>query len=209
MSNTRARLLLAHGAGQDSTSPFMQILPTLLQPADIEVLLFDFDYMIKARQTGTKRPPERLPKLQAQFKAQISQHQKNNTLPLFIGGKSMGGRVASTLIEEVDGVIGAICLGFPFHPPGKIEKLRLVSLQNQTKPTLILQGTRDPFGKRDEVLDYALSEQVAIRFIEDGDHSFKPRKSSGLTWQQNMIHAAREITHFIKQNIGLDATRPR
>ena len=205
MPNARAQILLAHGAGQDSSSAFMQILPTLLQPAGIEVVLFDFDYMIKARQTGTKRPPERLPKLQAQFKAQISQHQKNHSLPLFIGGKSMGGRVATTLVEEVDAVIGAICLGFPFHPPGKPEKLRLASLQEQTKPTLILQGVRDPFGKRDEVLHYALSKQVTIRFIEDGDHSFKPRKSSGLTWQQNMIHAAREISHFIDQNLGLTA----
>ena len=204
MTTTQARILFAHGAGQDSSSPFMQMLPTLLQPHGIEAVLFDFDYMIKARETGKRRPPERLPKLQAQFAARIALEQlaldaQELSLPLFIGGKSMGGRVASTLVDETDGVFGAICLGYPFHPPGKPEKLRTEHLRTLEKPTLILQGTRDTFGKQQEVAEYALSNSINVHYIEDGDHSFTPRKATGLTWEQNMADAALQIANFVQQ----------
>lgn len=207
MTTTQARILFAHGAGQDSSSPFMQMLPTLLQLHGIEAVLFDFDYMIKARETGKRRPPERLPKLQAQFAARIEREQRalneqGLNLPLFIGGKSMGGRVSSTLVDETEGVFGAICLGYPFHPPGKPEKLRTEHLRTLEKPILILQGTRDTFGKQQEVAEYELSGSINVRYIEDGDHSFTPRKASGLTWEQNMADAAQQIASFVQQLVN-------
>jgi len=207
MTTMQARILFAHGAGQDSSSPFMQMLPTLLQPHGIEAVLFDFDYMIKARETGKRRPPERLPKLQAQFAARIEREQQalnaqGVNLPLFIGGKSMGGRVASTLVDEIEGVFGAICLGYPFHPPGKPEKLRTEHLRTLEKPILILQGTRDTFGKQQEVAEYELSNSINVHYIEDGDHSFTPRKASGLTWEQNMADAAQQIASFVQQLVN-------
>lgn len=203
MTIMQARVLFAHGAGQDSSSPFMQMLPVLLQPYGIEAVLFDFDYMIKARETGKKRPPERLPGLQQQFTARIEHEQhvikkQGLNTPLFIGGKSMGGRVASTIVDGIGGVAGAICLGYPFHPPGKPEKLRTEHLQSVRKPTLILQGTRDSFGRQEEIAGYELSGSITVQYLQDGDHSFKPKKASGLTWEQNMADAATKMAAFIQ-----------
>src|SRR4029453_17902276 len=100
--------------------------------------------------------------------------------PLVIGGKSMGGRVASMLADELfaEGKIaGLLCLGYPFHPPGKPEQLRTKHLAPLKTPALICQGTRDIFGSREEVSDYKLSKQIEILWLEDGDHDLKPRKA--------------------------------
>src|SRR5690606_19075513 len=105
--------------------------------------------------------------------------------PLIIGGKSMGGRVASLVAGEIYAagkIAGLLCLGYPFHPPAKPDQLRTAHLQTLVTPTLICQGTRDPFGTRDEVGTYPLSEAIEILWLEDGDHDLKPRrKISGFT----------------------------
>jgi predicted alpha/beta-hydrolase family hydrolase len=97
---------------------------------------------------------------------------------LVIGGKSLGGRMASMVADET-GVRALVCLGYPFHPQDKPEKLRVAHLTTLKTPTLIVQGTRDPFGTEDEVSRYPLSSSVALHWIEDGDHNLAPRKSSG------------------------------
>jgi len=97
----------------------------------------------------------------------------------------MGGRVASMVADELfeaGRIVGLLCLGYPFHPPGKPGQLRTRHLATLRTPALICQGTRDEFGTRDEVAGYALSERIEILWLEDGDHDLKPRKSvSGFT----------------------------
>ncbi|MGB1281220.1 MAG: alpha/beta family hydrolase, partial [Vibrio cyclitrophicus] len=117
---------------------------------------------------------------------------------LVIGGKSMGGRMASHL-TALENVAGVACLGFPFHPPGKPEKYKGEHLSEITKPTLILQGERDTFGKREEFTEFALSNSIRAEFIPDGDHSFKPRKSSGHTEQKNIALAVERLAAFIHE----------
>lgn len=107
------------------------------------------------------------------------------TGPLIIGGKSMGGRVASMVADELFAagkIVGLLCLGYPFHPPAKPAQLRTAHLAELKTPTLICQGTRDEFGTRAEVSGYLLSDRIEILWLEDGDHDLKPRKSvSGFT----------------------------
>jgi hypothetical protein len=116
---------------------------------------------------------------------------------LVIGGKSMGGRIASLVADEA-GVAGLVCLGYPFHPVGKPDKLRVDYLKAIQTPTLIVQGERDPFGNRDEVARYKLSEIVQVVWMKDGDHSFMPRKTSGRTEEQNWEVALGAIESFIE-----------
>jgi predicted alpha/beta-hydrolase family hydrolase len=100
--------------------------------------------------------------------------------PLVVGGKSMGGRVASMVSDQLlaaGKIVGLLCLGYPFHPPGRPEQLRTAHLEALRTPALICQGTRDPFGTREEVAGYALSEQIELFWVEDGDHDLKPRKA--------------------------------
>jgi predicted alpha/beta-hydrolase family hydrolase len=115
-----------------------------------------------------------------------------------IGGKSMGGRIASMIADEA-GAAGVICLGYPFHPPGKPERLRTTHLESMKTSTLIIQGTRDRFGTEEEVAGYSLSPSIELAWMEDGDHSFKPRKKSGRTPEQNLDAAADAVVGFIQR----------
>ena len=112
-----------------------------------------------------------------------------------IGGKSMGGRIASHVADET-GVAGLVCMGYPFHPPGRPEKLRTEHLAGLRTPTLILQGERDTFGTPPEVAGYKLSKQINVHWLPDGDHSFKPRKKSGVTLDDNIAAAVAAIADF-------------
>ena len=114
---------------------------------------------------------------------------------LVVGGKSLGGRIASMVADRA-GVRGLVCLGYPFHPPGKPERLRTQHLENLRTPALVVQGTRDMFGSREDVAGYRLSEAIRIAWIEDGDHSFKPRASSGRTESQNLAEAIARVREF-------------
>ncbi len=115
---------------------------------------------------------------------------------LVIGGKSMGGRIASMVADDA-AVRGVVCLGYPFHPPGKLEKTRTGHLENLRTPTLILQGTRDSFGSPGRSRGYKLSSAIRIEWIEDGDHSFKPRARSGRTEADNVRAAIALVAEFI------------
>lgn len=193
-----ASLLLAHGAGAGMHSEFMQQLAELLCASGITVHRFNFAYMQRSETEGKRRPPERMPKLTADFVDAISS--VAGDLPLFIGGKSMGGRVAS-MLEQQQNVKGCLCYGYPFHPPGKPDKLRTEHLNEDGMPVLILQGERDPFGNRAESQRYPLHQRVRRVYVADGEHSFKPRKASGIDWQQNMDFAAQQSAEFIKEYI--------
>ncbi|MGR5469877.1 alpha/beta family hydrolase, partial [Vibrio astriarenae] len=143
----------------------------------IRVVRFNFPYMVKRAEDGKKRPPDRAPKLLEAYQEVITHF---TSAPIVIGGKSLGGRMSSLLADN-ELVAGIACLGFPFHPPGQPEKYKGEHLASIDKPTLILQGERDTFGKREEFEGFALSELVTVSFLPDGDHSFKPRKRSGYT----------------------------
>ena len=186
--------VFAHGAGAGMEHEFMQSVAKGLAFKGIRVIRFNFPYMIKRAEDGKRRPPDRAPKLLEAYQEVIEQIDAQQ---LVIGGKSMGGRMASHLSEH-EKVSGVACLGFPFHPPGKPDKYKGEHLAELRKACLILQGERDTFGKREEFPAFNLSDSVSVEFIPDGDHSFKPRKSSGHTDQQNIALAVEKLAKFIK-----------
>ena len=203
MTQCFAHIILAHGAGAGKDSPFMQDMARLITERGVKTTLFNFDYMNKAIELNKKRPPEKLPKLQTQFLAQIQlAHDTDNKLPIFIGGKSMGGRVASTILDTAP-VSGCVGLGYPFHPPGKPDSLRTEHLESLIRPLLIIQGERDTFGTQREVENYSLDEHIQLHFLADGDHSFKPRKASGFSQSAHLVEAADTLVAFIKNTLSL------
>ncbi|WP_277445762.1 alpha/beta fold hydrolase [Vibrio parahaemolyticus] len=187
--------VFAHGAGAGMEHDFMTAVAKGLVEQGIHVVRFNFPYMVKRSEDGKKRPPDRAPKLLEAYSEVIAHFASS---PVVIGGKSMGGRMASLLAEH-ELVAGIACLGFPFHPPGKPEKFKGDHLASIDKPTLILQGERDTFGKREEFGEFVFSQQVKVSFLPDGDHSFKPRKSSGHTEAGNIALAVEQLSAFINE----------
>jgi len=199
--NPRATLLLAHGSGAPMDSPFMDDIAAHLSGVGISVQRFEFPYMSQRRTGGSKRPPPRADKLCAFYMEAIAQVRATLGVSdvLFIGGKSLGGRVASMVADaaRADGLAqGLVCLGYPFHPPKKPDTLRTAHLADIECPTLICQGTRDPLGTYEEVATYALSDAIHVEWIGDGDHDLKPRKRSSFTHEQNMQDVADAIAKF-------------
>jgi len=196
-ADARWTLLLAHGAGQGMDAEFMTSMAQQLGAAGLRVVRFDFPYMQRARAEGKRRPPDRAPLLLDALRAVIVElvAQGLSRDGLLVGGKSMGGRMASLIADEQQ-VAGLVCLGYPFHPPGKPDKLRTEHLATIRTPTLICQGERDPFGKRDEVAGYALSDAITLAWLPDGEHSFKPRKAAGVSQADNLATAVRLIMDF-------------
>jgi len=190
---------LAHGAGAGMDTPFMNFFATGLANSGFRVVRFEFPYMAAYRKTGERKPPDREPTLRASWLSVVRMLEPKR---LVIGGKSMGGRIASLVADEA-GVAGLVCLGYPFHPVGKPEQLRTQHLEAIKTPTLILQGERDSFGSRDDVAAYKLSPAVQMHWLKDGDHSFKPRKKSGRTEQQNWEEAINELTAFVGSLVSL------
>ncbi len=189
-------VVLAHGAGQPSDSPFMVAIAGGLAAEGLRVARFDFPYMRARRESGSRRPPDRAPVLLAAWHAVIEALGGGGRL--VIGGKSMGGRMASMVADEA-GARGLVCLGYPFHPPGRPEKTRTAHLQDLRTPALMVQGTRDSFGTPEDVGAYRLSGQIEVAWIEDGDHSLRPRKKSGRTLEQNMALATAQIASFARR----------
>lgn len=175
-------VLLAHGAGAPMDSAAMTAVARALAGQGLRVARFEFGYMA-ARRTGGRRPVPRAESVMPEYVAALAALAAPGRL--VIGGKSMGGRVASMVADALHAegtVAGLLCLGYPFHPPGKPEQLRTAHLKGLATPALICQGTRDPFGTREEVARYALSPAIEILWLEDGDHDLRPRKAiSGLT----------------------------
>ncbi len=197
-----ARFIFAHGAGAGMDSDFMRDVANQLAVLKIEVLRFNFPYMQIMSESGKRRPPTRMPSLLEAYLDVVEQYKTD--LPLFIGGKSMGGRAATMLATQdaMQGKVkGVIALGYPFHPSGKPDKLRIDHLPDLIAPCLIVQGDRDALGNKLEIAGYDLPDKVQLAYLSDGDHSFKPRKASGVTLQDNLDIAIEQINSFIQSNL--------
>jgi len=218
VDDAKAQVIFAHGAGADMHHEFMEKITRGLNSAGINVLRFNFPFMDKRIELDKRYPPDRMPKLLDCYQGVIDDYLGNQpseagtdkTLPLFIGGKSMGSRVAATLAGIEQDISGVFCLGYPFHPTKKPEKLRLEPLQETLKPILIVQGERDTLGSELEIADYKLSKLCQCLFLTDGDHSLKPRVKSGFNHQAHIDSAIQSITAFIisaistKKSLGKD-----
>ncbi|MBT07675.1 MAG: alpha/beta hydrolase [Rhodospirillaceae bacterium] len=197
-SGGMATIVLAHGAGAPMDSEFMEYIATQLALRSIKVVRFEFPFMAERRKGGSKRPPDSMPQLLSFWHTVLGQlgSEKN----LFIGGKSLGGRIAS-MIADSHPVKGLTVLGYPFHPPGNPAKTRTSHMRFLKTPCLIVQGERDTLGNKTEVDRYRLSPNICIRWLSDGDHSFKPRKKSGRTLIQNWDEAVSHICLFLQKAV--------
>lgn len=198
------RLILAHGAGAAMTSPFLEGIAEALARHGVTVSRFEFNYMAQRRTAGTKRPPPKAEQLMAEFRAIVAATNSGGG-SVFIGGKSMGGRIASMIADELFAarqISGLVCLGYPFHPPGKPEALRVAHLEGMACPTLIVQGERDPLGTRAEVAGYELSTAIKLAWLGDGDHDFKARKASGFSQAQHIETAAEAVAGVMRPAKG-------
>jgi predicted alpha/beta-hydrolase family hydrolase len=148
-----------------------------------------------ARRTGGKRgAPDREPVLLKAWRDVVAQLGGGERL--FIGGKSMGGRMATLVADELR-VRGVVCFGYPFHPPGQLAKVRTAHLEALVTPMLVLQGERDPFGTREDLASYKLSPSIRVEWLTDGDHSLKPRAKSGVTPEENLDRAVELAAAFM------------
>ncbi|MBT4711874.1 MAG: alpha/beta hydrolase [Alphaproteobacteria bacterium] len=192
-------VVLAHGAGAAIDSPFMEFFANELAAGGLPTGRFEFPYMRRRRAEGTKRPPDRAPVLMDAWRSVIAGLGDDGIPPssIIIGGKSMGGRIA-TMVASDTGVRGLVCLGYPFHPPGRPEKTRVEHLADMATPMLVVQGTRDSLGSQDDVKGYDLSAKISLAWMEDGDHSFKPRKASGRTEDQNWRDGVDAVLDWVK-----------
>jgi hypothetical protein len=196
-ADAAARLLFAHGAGAGMETPFMETMARLLAERGIATLRFEFGYMAARRAGGPRKPPPKAERLIGEYRAAVAGVHEGP--PLLIGGKSMGGRVASMVADELHGdaaIAGLICLGYPFHPPNRPEHLRTAHLETLTCPTLVVQGERDPFGPRGEVEAMQLSPVIRYHWAGDGDHDLGPRGGSGFTRKGNLAAAADAVAAF-------------
>ncbi len=197
------RYLCAHGAGAAMTSPFLETMARLLAERGVAMTRFEFAYMAARRQGAGRKPPPRAERLMDEYRAAVASVPAG--APLLIGGKSMGGRVASMIADEAHAagrIAGLVCLGYPFHPPGRPEQLRTAHLEQLACPALIIQGERDPFGGRSEVEGYRLSPAIRIHWADDGDHDLGPRGASGFTRKGNLSAAADAIAAFAQEPVA-------
>ena len=193
----QATLILAHGAGAPMDSPFMQRMAELLAERGVSVLRFEFPYMAARRADGGKRPPNPQGQLLECWRRVYAEVRAEVSGPLAIGGKSMGGRMASLLADEM-GADALVCLGYPFYAAGKPEKPRVAHLAELKTSTLIVQGERDALGNRDAVGGYALAASVELLWLAAADHDLKPLKASGFTHEQHLVSAADAIAAFLR-----------
>ncbi len=193
-----ATVLLAHGAGAPMRTDFMDTIAAALAKRRLAVARFEFAYMA-ARRQGKRRPPPRADRLMDEYRGAVEALGADR--PLIIGGKSLGGRVASMVADDLfaEGrIAGLVCLGYPFHPPGRPEKLRTAHLEDLKTPALICQGERDPFGTKGEVASYRLAPTIEMCWLADGNHDLKPRKASGFTHQGHLETAAARIAEWAR-----------
>lgn len=195
--NAENLLILAHGAGAPMDTDFMNFFAETLARNNMKVLRFEFPYMAIRRDGGGKRPPNPLNILLTSWRQIIEESRESHKGQIFIGGKSMGGRIASMVADEC-AVNGLILLGYPFYAPGKMNKPRIGHLINIKTPTLILQGERDPMGSKELVSRYKLSDKIKIVWLKDGNHDLKPRIKSGRSHHDNLEQSATEIADFIQ-----------
>ena len=197
-------LVLAHGAGADQRHRFMVTVASELAAAGVHVVTFNFLYTEQRR-----RSPDRTPLLEETWRA-VLEAVATSISPkgmLVVGGKSMGGRIASQVLASPpetpawSRVKGLVLLGYPLHPPGKPDVPRTAHLPRIRVPILLVQGTRDTFGTRAEVTPVfdALPAEVTYDFIEGGDHSFAVPKSAGMTERDILSGVTSRAADWIKR----------
>jgi predicted alpha/beta-hydrolase family hydrolase len=197
-------IILGHGAGADQTSGFMRTFAKGLASRGLDVMTFNFVYMERGRSL-----PDQKQKLEGCFLAVIAaalKHKKLKNNRLILGGKSMGGRIASQVMAGDDresiaeDVAGLVFLGYPLHPPGQSSKLRVEHLEHIKKPMLFVQGTRDALGSPDEIRPFVKNLRPAAKIysIEGGDHSFKAPKKFGKPPDQIFDDAMNEIDSWVR-----------
>ena len=192
--------MLAHGAGAPMDSASMNATTKALAAGGFRVARFEFGYMASRRTEAGKKPPPKAETVMPEYVAAVDDLGPTDG-PLIIGGKSMGGRVASMIADaefEAGRIAGLLCLGYPFHPPGRPTQLRTKHLIGLKTPALICQGTRDEFGVPDEVATYGLSTAIEVKWLEDGDHDLKPRKAiSGFSTADHLKTVADTVAEWV------------
>lgn len=191
-----ATLILAHGAGAPMDSGWMSDMAARLAAQGVNVLRFEFPYMAQRRVDGGKRPPNPAPKLLECWREVYAVVRRHVTGRLAIGGKSMGGRMASLLADELE-ADALVCLGYPFYAVGKPEKPRVEHLAALKTRTLIVQGERDALGNREAVEAYTLAPGIEVFWLEAADHDLKPLKASGFTHEQHLDATAKKVAGFL------------
>ncbi len=200
-------LLLAHGAGAGQTSGFMVAFASGLAARGIDVVTFNFSYTERGRRIPD--PPRRLEACYRAALASTRARAGNRDSPVAIGGKSLGGRIASHLAvaTELEDLVGLVCLGYPLHPPGRPEKRRVAHLPDIRVPMLVVQGTRDTFGTPDELRPWLapLGRAVTLHEVAGGDHSFKVPKRGPVLQSDVYDHAQDAVAGWLHRQIA----RPR
>lgn len=193
-------MLLAHGAGAPMDSEFMNQLANALCAAGIVVVRFEFPYMAERRTTASRRPPSPFVHIVNYYQSLLDRWCRDD-LPLFVAGKSMGGRAAASLVAPQ--LRGALAYGYPLHPAAKPESLRLEPLLSRQTPLCIIQGERDKLGDRARFEAEGPWQGVSLVWLPDGDHDLKPRKRSGYTHPEHITRAAAATRSFIEQQLTL------
>jgi len=191
-----ATLILAHGAGAPMDSDFMNDMAARLADQGVNVLRFEFAYMAQRRVDGRRRPPNPQAQLLECWRQVYASVRPHVTGCLAIGGKSMGGRMASLIADELQ-VDALVCLGYPFYAAGKPEKPRVAHLADLKARTLIVQGERDALGNKEAVQAYALSSAIDILWIPAANHDLKPLKSAGISYDQYLADTAQRIARLL------------
>ncbi|AHG40278.1 esterase [Pseudomonas syringae CC1557] len=189
-------LVLAHGAGAPMDSSFMNDMVAHLATQGVSVLRFEFPYMAQRREGGSKRPPNPQAQLLDCWREIYASVRSSIKGRLAVGGKSMGGRMASLIADELQ-VDALVCLGYPFYAVGKPDKPRVAHLAELKTPTLIVQGERDALGNRDAVEGYTLSGAIHVHWLPTANHDLKPLKVAGVSHDQCLAESAREIARFL------------
>lgn len=195
-----ATLILAHGAGAGMDSVVLEKLAQALAARGFAVVRFEFPYMAARRLDGKRRPPDPQPRLLASWREVYASVRQQVAGPVLVAGKSMGGRMASLLVDEL-GADALVCFGYPFHPAGKPDKLRVEHLHGIHAPALIIQGERDALGNRAEVEGYDLPSRIAMHWLAAADHDLKPLKSSGFSHEQHLQAAAYAVAAWVERII--------
>ncbi len=190
-------VILAHGAGADMQATTLTAFADVLASKGVPSLRFNFSY----RSAGKGAPP-RSPALEVEVRAAIAECMKRTRLSsdrIVVGGRSMGGRICS-MVAAVDGALGCVLLGYPLHPPGKPDVLRVDHFPTLHAPVLFVSGTRDAFGTPDELRAAAerIPGLVSWYWIETADHGFRPlKKVTGLTTDEVLPPAAEAVAEWV------------
>jgi uncharacterized protein len=209
-NRAQTTIILGHGAGANQSSPFMRLFAGGLAERGFDAMTFNFVYSERGRGA-----PDPKAKLESCYLAVIEAAKAQKKLRgnrLLIGGKSMGGRIASQVASQyhhavaggsgapagAKDIAGLVFLGYPLHPPGRLDKMRDAHLKDIHAPMLFIQGTRDPFGTPEELRAVIKRDKLpaTMYVIEGGDHSFKVPKSAGLTQQQVYESSMDEISRW-------------